>query len=273
MSRLKLAAAGVLALAFLQVLPAATAAYSGTFRGTTGQGKPISFVVGGGERIVSLNLVYALPACEIEQKVTTSVPIKGGRFTFSLNLPNNAVSVSGRFTSASAAAGTLTASSDCGRASTTWKATRGAGAPTSTAKPKPAKPKKKAKPEPLTRFEGLWEGDMTFPAGLDPDLVDFLDPLISFDVFDGAIEAADFPFLIQGAGCATGDYVEKDFRPPAKFKGNKFSFSFTTPEGIKVTLAGQFDSTKRAHGTVTTTGTFEGCEGGAELTWRASNLG
>ena len=261
-------AACVLSLAALQALPAATHAYQGKFRGTTAQGKPISFVVSAGDRVVSLNLAYALPGCDVKQQINTSAPIRAGSFTFSLKLPNNSVSLRGRFTSSSKAAGTLTASGDCGRASTTWKAAKG-GAPAPAPKPKP-KPQPKPSPTP---FEGSWDGKVTFPVGLDPDLLDYLDAVgFLLGVFGGGIESADVPFLIQGAGCATGDFVGKDFRPPVKFKGKSFSLSFTTKNGIKVALTGTFDSAKRAHGTLTTKGSFEGCTGQARMTWRASNL-
>jgi hypothetical protein len=265
-------AASALPLVALLSLPAAAfgerSSYQGQFRGTTGQGKPISFVVGGGDRVVSLNLVYDLPGCEVKQQVNTSAPIRGGSFTFKLNLPNNAVSLTGRFTSSSQATGTLTASSDCGRATTTWKAARGGAAPPTTPEPKP---KPKAIPTP---FQGHWEGKVTFPAGLDPDLKDYLDPPdVMFDIFDGGIEAADFPFLIQGAGCTTGEFAAKELTPVVKVKGKAFSLTFMARSSVKVTLAGTFDSAKRAHGTLTTKGSFEGCEGESRLAWRASNLG
>jgi hypothetical protein len=107
-----------------------------------------------------------------------------------------------------------------------------------------------------------------------PELKDYLDPTLLFDNFDGGIEAVDVPFLIQGAGCATGDFgAAKEFRPPVKLKGKTFSLSFTTRSGIKIALPGTFDSAKRAHGTLVTTGSFEGCVGESRLSWRASNLG
>lgn len=273
MSRLKLAVACALCLSALLALPAA-ASYQGKFRGTTAQGKPISFVVGAGDRIVSLNLAYALPGCDAQQNVNTSVPIKGGSFTFSLNLPNNSVSVTGRFSSSSQAAGTLTASSDCGRASTTWKAAGGGATPTASAPKSGAPAKKKAKPEPTTPFDGSWMGSVTFPGGLDPELLDSILPDLGLGVFGGGFESVDYPLLIQGAGCATGAELQaKEFSPPAKFKGKRFSISFTTKQGVEVTLAGTFDSAKRAHGTLTTKGTLKGCDGGSRLAWRASNIG
>lgn len=254
------AAAGVLALA-------AAAAYQGTFRGTTGQGLPISFVVNSDDRVVALNLKYELPGCEVKQQIKTTTPIRSSSFTFSLNTPGNTVSVRGRFSSASQASGTLIASGDCGRVSTSWRAARGAPTPSTPTKPTP---KPEPKPGP---FEGLWEGTATFPAGLDQELRDELDPMLLFEVFGSRIETADFPFLIRGAGCAAGGYVERDLRPPVTFKGKTFALSLTTKAGVKIVLSGTFDSAKRAHGTLTARGTFEGCTGEARLTWRASNVG
>jgi hypothetical protein len=151
--------------------------------------------------------------------------------------------------------------------STTWKAAKGGAAPSTTPKPKP-------QPRPAaTRFEGLWEGAVTFPAGIDPDLRDELDSSLLFDVYGSTIEAADFPFLLQGADCWAGGYVERDLRPPVKFKGKTFVLSFTTKSGVKISFVGTFDSAKRAHGTLIAAGSFEGCAGTARLNWRASNVG
>lgn len=248
---------------------ATSRAYQGTYYGRTAQGKAMSFVVSGADRVTKLTLAYSLPGCDVTQKIDTSVPIRGGAFTFSLNVPSNKLSITGRFGS-SLVTGTLTASGDCGQMTTVWRAAKGAApAPPPPAKRKPTTPPKTAAPS-LDRFDGAWEGKAALPAGLDPELVDFMGAEIDLDVFDGAFEAVRFPLLIQGEGCTTGDLGDKEFTPPLKLKGAAFSLAFRQG-GVKVLLTGTFDTVKRAHGTITQTGSFEGCAGTSKLTWKAAN--
>src|SRR5687767_4608858 len=100
--------AAVLVAAALQALPAAASpsTYAGMYSGKTAQGKTFSFVVNAADRVVSMRIAYSLPACVVTQRLTTSVPISGGSFTLRI-AGTESLTVTGRFTSSSAATGTL----------------------------------------------------------------------------------------------------------------------------------------------------------------------
>jgi hypothetical protein len=266
----RIAASAVAFLGLLAVAAgAAPATYAGTYYGRTAQNKAMSFVVSGADRVTKLALAYSLPGCDVKQTITTSAPIRGGAFTFSLNVPNNKLTISGRF-GASVVTGTLTASSDCGQMRTSWRAAKG-HAPAAP-KPAPHKPKPPPKPAPPSpdRFDGMWDGHATLPAGLDPELVDQIDPGIGFGVNEAAFEWVEFPILVRGDGCATGGSDDKELHPAVKFRGATFSVSFAQG-ALKVVFSGTFDSPTRAHGTLAVTGSYEGCAGSSKLLWRATN--
>jgi hypothetical protein len=261
------------AAAFLGLLAVAAGAaptsYQGAYYGRTAQGKAMSFVVSAGDRVTKLVLAYSLPGCDVKQSINTSVPINGGSFTFSLNVPSNKLSITGRF-GASVVTGTLGASSDCGQMRTTWRAAKG-HAPAAP-KPAPTKPKTPPKPAPPApdRFDGIWEGNATLPGGLDPELTDTLESRVMISVFDGAVESLEWPLLIKGAGCSTGEFGDKEFGAPVKLKGNGFTLAFKEG-GVGVKVVGTFDSLTRAHGTISQTGSFEGCSGVSTIPWRMTN--
>jgi hypothetical protein len=267
MARIVASAAALLGLLAVTA-GAAPTTYAGTYYGRTAQGKAMSFVVSG-DRVTKLALAYSLPGCDAKQTITTSAPINGGSFTFSLSVPNNKLTITGRF-GASLVTGTLSASSDCGSMRTSWRAAKG-HAP---AAPKPAPSKPKPAPKPAApsadRFDGMWEGKATFPSGLDPELLDVLEPDMMIDVFDGAVETLEWPLLIKGADCSTGEFGDKEFPAAVKLKGTTFTLAFKQG-GVSVKVTGTFDSATRAHGTIVQSGSFEGCAGGSTMPWRMTN--
>jgi hypothetical protein len=250
---------------------AAPPSYRGTWYGTTAQGGEVAFTVDRRNRITRLELSFAVAGegctAEVEKVIRGAVAtIRRKAFRVVGETARDRFTLVGRFPSATRARGTLTASVDgprrsdgcSGRVSTTWRAKKGAGPPAVD-----------------RSYDGSWSGPVTLPPGLDPALVDLLDPTISFEIGDGAVTRISVPWIIAGPGCFSilVDGLEETLEPPVRLSGRTFSVSRDDTSDFAVEAA--FDSPASASGTLVMSGSLGGfgappCTGSLEASWQAT---
>src|SRR3990170_3351942 len=150
----------------------APVSYKGGWFGTTGQGKQISFTVNTRGRVTLLRFSWEVEGdgcqSEVEKTIRGAVAsIRGKSFRATGQTATDSFTLTGRFTSKTAASGKLTATSEgasgcSGEVSTSWKAKKG-----------------KRPPPPATgTYDGSWQGPVSFPTGLDPAIAALADPTI-----------------------------------------------------------------------------------------------
>lgn len=245
--------------------------YKGTWFGTTSQGGEIDFTVNKKNRVIRIEFAYEIAGkdctTDVDDVVRGPLDITSKRFKVSGTSKLETFTLTGRFTSKTAARGKLVATytdeQGCsGTVNLTWTAKKG-----------------KRPPPPVDPYDGTWMGNVAFPTGLDPGILALAEPTIEFRVENGAVTFMSVPWVIQGPSCwaaLTGRILET-LDSPVPLAGASFSVAFSiSVAGVKDWMvAGAFGSPTAASGSVTMSGTsgpigFGSCTGSVVAQWTAT---